>query len=200
MPFPSPLIVVSRLMRLVLVATAVNAGFAIIKPVIERSMYVSHLLTSAPVQRLRVPVDRVPERQLRDTWHAARSQGRKHEGIDIFAPRGAPVRSTTEGIVSRIGTNKLGGTVVWVLGPAGYRHYYAHLDQVANIHTGERISAGALLGFVGNTGNAKLTPPHLHYGIYTRKGAINPFPLLAGKNNSSLPKVRRGSPEDNLPG
>lgn len=174
-----------RVARLALIAMAINASVAVIEPAVERSAYLSRLVMSDPVRHLRLPVDRVAQRQLRDTWHAARSHGRKHEGIDIFAAKGTPVRSTTEGIVSRIGTNKLGGNVVWVLGPGGHRHYYAHLDQVANIRTGERIGAGALLGFVGNTGNAKLTPPHLHYGIYTGNGAINPFPLLSGKAAAS---------------
>lgn len=184
MPFISPWIFILRLMRLLLAAMAINASFALIKPVLEKSVYLSGLIASPPAQHLRIPVDRVRQRQLRDTWHAERSHGRRHEGIDIFAARGTPVRSTTEGIISRIGTNRLGGTVVWVLGPGGHRHYYAHLDQVANVRTGERISAGALLGFVGNTGNAKSTPPHLHYGIYTSRGAINPFPFLAGKSSS----------------
>lgn len=181
MSFSSPWIFALRIVRLVLVVIALNASFAVIKPVIEKTIYVSRLLAVEPARHLRIPVDRVRQRQLRDTWHAARSNGRKHEGIDIFALHGTPVRSTTEGIISRFGTNKLGGNVVWVLGPGGQRHYYAHLDHVANIRTGERISAGTLLGFVGNTGNAKTAPPHLHYGIYTYKGAINPFPLLSGK-------------------
>lgn len=167
-----------RFARIALVASAVNACFAIVKPIVENLIYRSSLLATEPVRRLHIPVDRVQQRQLRDTWHASRSNGRKHEGIDIFAARGTPVRSTTEGVISRIGTNRLGGNVVWVLGPGGHRHYYAHLDQFANVRTGERISAGTLLGFVGNTGNAKTTPPHLHYGIYTYAGAINPFPLL----------------------
>ena len=87
--------------------------------------------------------------------------------------------STTRGIVARIGENSLGGTVVWVLGPGGDRHYYAHLNSVADIKTGQRIVPGDVLGTVGTTGNARGTPPHLHYGVYRRVyGAINPFPLL----------------------
>lgn len=199
MPFTLPLIFILRVLRVAVIAMAINAAFAVVKPVLERSVYMSRLVISDPIRHLPIPVDRVSARQLRDTWHAARSHGRKHEGIDIFAARGTPVRSTTEGIVSRIGTNKLGGTVVWVLGPAGHRHYYAHLDQVASIRTGERIGAGALLGFVGNTGNAKLTPPHLHYGIYTRKGAVNPYPLLSGKIvPSPTPGAARMAPTTTL--
>jgi murein DD-endopeptidase MepM/ murein hydrolase activator NlpD len=86
-------------------------------------------------------------------------------------------------MVIRIGRNKLGGNVVWVLGPGGQRHYYAHLDRFAYVSTGQRIEPGTILGFVGNTGNASGTPPHLHYGIYGTTGALNPYPLLAGTNN-----------------
>lgn len=125
-----------------------------------------------------VPVQGVAPGRLADTWGAARSGGRRHEGIDIFAPRGTPVVSATEGIVSRIGTNNLGGQVVWVLGPGGQRHYYAHLDDYADISHGQLVQTGDVLGYVGNTGNARGTPPHLHYGIYGKGGAMNPYPLL----------------------
>ena len=66
--------------------------------------------------------------ELKDTWGAARSQGRSHEGIDILAPRGTKVYSTTEGLVADLRNNNLGGKVIWILGPAGTWHYYAHLD------------------------------------------------------------------------
>lgn len=116
-------------------------------------------------------------RKVTDTWGAARSNRRRHEGIDIFAPRGTAVLSTTEGVVTTVGTNKLGGKVVWVVGPAGQRHYYAHLDDYAQIAVGDLVSPGTVIGKVGNTGNARGTSPHLHYGIYSN-GAVNPYPLL----------------------
>lgn len=126
---------------------------------------------------LPVPVQGVAPRQLTDTWGAARGQGRKHEGIDIFAKRGTPVLSSTQGVVTRVGTNNLGGKVVWVLGPGRQMHYYAHLDDYADINPWQQVAAGDVLGYVGDTGNARGTPPHLHYGIY-QSGAINPYPLL----------------------
>lgn len=128
---------------------------------------------------LPVPVATIEARTLRDTWHASRSSGRLHEGIDIFAKKGTHVLAATEGIVLTIEETNLGGKVVWVMGPGGQRHYYAHLDRVASIERGQRVTVGSLLGFVGNTGNAANTPPHLHYGIYGNTGPINPFPLLA---------------------
>src|ERR1700682_3278120 len=78
---------------------------------------------------VRIPVMGVRARDLVDTWHAARTEGRRHEGIDIFAARGTPVVSATRGIVLVVGTNRLGGRVVEVLGPALVWHYYAHLDR-----------------------------------------------------------------------
>ena len=134
-------------------------------------------------EQLIVPVDGVKARHIADTWGAARSQGRTHQGVDIFAKRGTAVLSTTEGIVYKVGTNTLGGKVVWVLGPNSSRHYYAHLDDYAqHIQQGDWVEVGEVLGYVGNTGNAKGTPPHLHYGIYLSTGAINPYPFLSDVN------------------
>ncbi|MNT39589.1 L-Ala--D-Glu endopeptidase precursor [compost metagenome] len=64
------------------------------------------------------------------------------------------------------------------MGPGRQLHYYAHLDDYAAIRAGDIVVAGTVLGYVGTTGNARGTPPHLHYGIYTAGGALNPYPLL----------------------
>lgn len=120
----------------------------------------------------------VPGQGLADTWGAARSQGRTHEGIDIFADRGTPIQSTTQGIVSKVGNNNLGGRVVVVVGPGGAGHYYAHLEDYADIAPNDWVEAGDVIGYVGDSGNAKGTPPHLHYGIYINGSAVNPYPLM----------------------
>jgi murein DD-endopeptidase MepM/ murein hydrolase activator NlpD len=146
---------------------------------LERPLFVARLLTAGAPAHVAVPVDRVEARNLRDSWGNPRSGGRHHEGIDIFAPRGTRVLSSTEGLVSRIGTDPLGGRVVWVLGPGGQMHYYAHLDATSGIRVGDRVAVGDVLGAVGTSGNARGGPPHLHYGIYAGGGAINPYPLLA---------------------
>ena len=73
----------------------------------------------------------------------------------------------------------MGGNVVSILGPGGVGHYYAHLQQFADIQPGDWVEVGSVLGYVGDSGNAKGTPPHVHYGIYTQSGAVNPYPLLA---------------------
>ena len=129
--------------------------------------------------RVRIPVEGVAEESLVDTWGAARSEGRRHEGIDIFAPRGTRVISATPGIILVVGMNRLGGRVVEVLGPGLVWHYYAHLDRYAAIHAGQVVQAGEVLGYVGDSGNATGTPCHLHYGMYVPPHhAVDPYPFL----------------------
>ena len=167
-------------------------------PWVKNAMYVAELLAEEPPRTLPVPVQGVSMRAVRDTYGAPRRGDRTHQGVDIFAQRGTPVLSTTRGIVARIGENSLGGTVVWVLGPGGDRHYYAHLNSVADIKVGQRVDPGHMLGTVGTSGNARGTPPHLHYGVYRRaEGAINPFPLLTHRlAEDKLPARKPGAATD----
>lgn len=106
---------------------------------------------------------------------------RDHHGIDIFAPRDTPVLAAADGRVSHVGTSPLGGNIVWIWDPRrGQSHYYAHLERQAVV-TGARVRAGDVVGFVGNSGNARTTAPHLHFGIYQRgQGPIDPFPFVRG--------------------
>lgn len=161
------------------IAVLLIALCAVAYPWLEVALYAVRLAGMPAPTSLAMPIPKLKPRQLSDTWQAPRAPRRRHEGIDIFASRGTPVFSTTQGIVFGRGTNSLGGNVVWVLGPSGQRHYYAHLSHFAQIGLGEPVHAGTLLGYVGNTGNARTTPPHLHYGVYAAAGAINPYPLLA---------------------
>lgn len=140
-------------------------------------------LKSMPLPKhLPIPVDGVKNSHLVDTWGNARSHGRRHEGIDIMAPRGTKVYSATEGVVASLKSNNLGGTVIWMIGPNGAWHYYAHLNaHKRGLNEGDYIQKGALIGYVGNTGNARHTSPHLHYGLYLAgkgRGAVNPYPYL----------------------
>jgi peptidoglycan LD-endopeptidase LytH len=147
--------------------------------VLDWSIAAFRLAWEEPPQSLPSPIGTVRRIAFRDSWGASRSGGRKHEGIDIFAPRGTPILSTSRGLVVRVGQNKLGGNVVWILGPGRQMHYYAHLDRFGELEAGDFVLPGDVIGFVGNTGNARSTPPHLHYGVYVPgEGAINPFPLL----------------------
>ncbi len=161
-----------------LIALAAVGLMVTLWPALRHPIQIARLATAAAPPSLPVPVDGVRPRQIADTWGAVRSGGRTHEGVDIFAPRGTPVRSTTRGLVLRVGTLRLGGQTVAVLGPALHVHYYAHLDRYGAFRAGDLVERGDVLGYVGDTGNAKGTPFHLHYGVYTPSGAVNPRPLL----------------------
>ena len=145
------------------------------------------LLPNEPETRLLIPVAGVRVAQVANTWGAARDGGRSHEGQDIFAPRGTPVYAATPGYVYRIDTRERGGRVVWIAGAGGRRYYYAHLEDWADIEEGMVVSADTVLGFVGNSGNAITTPPHLHFGIYSGsrrtcdRQVYDPLPLLVDR-------------------
>jgi len=152
------------------------------------------LYTQAPDVKLAMPLENVAKRGIADTWQAARGDGRHHEGQDIFAPRGTPILSATNGYIYKIGENNLGGQTVSVISKGARIYYYAHLDSYArNIHVGDRVTTRTVLGYVGTTGNAQGTPPHLHFGVYTLSGAINPLPLLTDR---VAPTATRTRPND----
>jgi len=130
--------------------------------------------------QLAFPVDGRNMRAIQSVFGAARDGGaRSHDGVDIFAPRGTPVLASSAGFAFRVGITNLGGKVVWVRDPVrNARVYYAHLDS-QHVRNGDRIEIGDTLGFVGNTGNARTTPPHLHFGLYrTGEGPVDPVPFL----------------------
>lgn len=128
------------------------------------------------------PVAGRGEKAAQSFWGANRDGGRRsHQGVDIFAPRGTPVVAATPGVVTSVGENRLGGNVVWVVEPGRrWAFYYAHLDRQL-VRAGTRVAPGDTLGLVGNTGNARTTPPHLHFGVYRtgRRGAVDPWPFVA---------------------
>lgn len=141
-------------------------------------------ITSNPI--LAFPVIGKSSKSIASFFGVDREGGiRKHEGVDIFAPRGTPVIATTEGSIGRVNLNRLGGKVVWMRDPErNLSYYYAHLDSQM-VKTGQRVKVGDTLGLVGNTGNAITTPPHLHFGIYTSGyGAIDPYTFLNTKNST----------------
>ena len=120
------------------------------------------------------PVAEGENSNIQSYWGADRNGGaRRHEGIDIFAKRGTPVLAATNGRIGFTGEKGLGGKQVWLRDTKrGQSLYYAHLDSIVKISGS--VKKGDTLGFVGNTGNARTTPPHLHFGIY-KYGAINPL-------------------------
>ena len=103
-----------------------------------------------------------------------------HEVTDVFAATGTPLVAVERGVTARMGIDTLGGTKLWLAGETGSRYYYAHLSAFApGLVEGAVVEPGAVIGFVGNTGNAATTPPHLHFEIHPPGGpAINPYPLL----------------------
>ena len=150
----------------------------------------ARLQIEEPDTLLPVPVAGVRRKQIANTWKAPRPGDRRHEGQDIFAKRGTPVISATRGVVTRISDNVLGGKSVFVFGPGGRTYFYTHLDSYAEgLGTADVVTPGMVLGYVGNTGNARTTPPHLHFGIYGPGGAINPLPLLSDQ----APGLKRSS-------
>ncbi len=111
-------------------------------------------------------------------WGAPRDGGRRrHEGIDIFAPRGTPVLAPVKSRVSSVRERGLGGKQVWLRDlKRSYSLYFAHLDSQL-VSSGELLNPGDTLGLVGNSGNARYTSPHLHFGVY-HHGAFDPLPLV----------------------
>jgi murein DD-endopeptidase MepM/ murein hydrolase activator NlpD len=157
-------------------------------------IHVAQLYTMDPDKQLAMPVQDVEKKAIANTWHAPRDGGRLHEGQDIFAPRGTPIFSATEGYVAHIGDNSLGGQTVSVVGAGGRTYYYAHLESYApHLSEGDWVTTQTLLGYVGTTGNAAGTPPHLHFGVYEPGGAMNPLPLLNDrpKDKSPVPETQR---------
>jgi murein DD-endopeptidase MepM/ murein hydrolase activator NlpD len=103
-----------------------------------------------------------------------------HHGNDLFAPMGAPIVAVADGVLDRVGVNRLGGNRLWLTDDRGNAYYYAHLSAYApDVADGVRVRAGQVIGFVGNTGQAITTPPHLHFEIHPSGGdSVNPYPYL----------------------
>jgi murein DD-endopeptidase MepM/ murein hydrolase activator NlpD len=136
-----------------------------------------------------MPVAGVSPDRVGNTWHAPRSGGRRHEGQDIFAPRGTQVVAAAGGIVTRISDRVLGGKSVFIFGRGGRTYFYTHLNgYTPELRVGQSVEQGDVLGYVGNSGNARSTPPHLHFGLYGLRGAIDPLPLLTASADS-LPEL-----------
>ena len=134
----------------------------------------------APLSALRMPVVGVKPHDLDDSWGAPRDGGsRMHKGIDIFARRGTQIVAVSDGIISYIGDQPKGGHCLWLTTENGASFFYAHLDRWApGIYEGMEVHSGDLLGFVGNTGNALATPPHLHFAVNQNDEIVNPYPIL----------------------
>jgi murein DD-endopeptidase MepM/ murein hydrolase activator NlpD len=141
------------------------------------------------VASLEFPVDGLGSHAIGSSFGAPREGGRRsHHGVDIFAPRGTEVRATSRARVRRVDEWKLGGRVIWLEDPErDLRLYFAHLDT-QDVLEGTWVAPGDRIGTVGNSGNARTTPPHLHFGIYVRgEGPIDPHPFLHQPSSSPPP-------------
>jgi murein DD-endopeptidase MepM/ murein hydrolase activator NlpD len=131
------------------------------------------------------------EASIADDWGGPRQIG-PHQGNDVFAPFGTPVLAVADGTVGKVGTLPISGNRLWVYTDGGDAFFYAHMSAFSRAAvTGKRVKAGTVLGFVGNTGDAEPTPPHLHFEVHPggeEEDAINPHPiLLAWQNGSDVP-------------
>ena len=123
---------------------------------------------------------------IKDKWGASRAGGiRRHKGIDIHARKGTPVVAIADGIIVERDHTPIGGKTLWLKSDNHtWKAYYAHLDK-QYVREGQRVRKGQVIGTVGNTGNARSTPPHLHFGIAQGSGWVNPLPIV--KNSSKVP-------------
>ncbi|HEY5610581.1 MAG TPA: M23 family metallopeptidase [Thermoanaerobaculia bacterium] len=130
--------------------------------------------------QLVMPVVGVDPTGIEDNFGASRDGGRRsHRGIDIFARRGTKVVAVADGYITFVGNQPKGGRCIWLETDDRRSFFYAHLDRWANgLYEGMAVRAGDFLGYVGNTGNARRTPAHLHFVIVDDDEAVNPYPLL----------------------
>ena len=138
-----------------------------------------------------------------DDFGALRPGGRTHHGVDVFADKGTPVLTVADGVVIKAAVAELAGNYLVVRHPDRWTSWYLHLnnDQAGTddgqgtpwppeIHVGAEIEGGALIGWVGDSGNAEGTPPHLHFELHTPEGqAVNPYIYLRAAAPLSVAEV-----------
>jgi murein DD-endopeptidase MepM/ murein hydrolase activator NlpD len=140
---------------------------------------------------LLMPVQGYDVKNLRDNFDETRGGVRKHEALDIMAPRGTPVVAVDDGVVTKLFRSIAGGITIYQYDRSeSFVYYYAHLDRYADgLREGQAIKRGEVIGYVGSTGNAPANAPHLHFTIFElgpekkwwRGKAMNPFPYLAAR-------------------
>ena len=147
-----------------------------------------------PVEELRrrhlaLPLPDLDRGDLRDTFDEMRGGTRRHEALDIVAPRNTPVLAVEDGTVAKLFLSKAGGLTLYQFDPtATYAYYYAHLERYADgVKDGDRVERGQVIGYVGTSGNAPPDAPHLHFAIFKltdakrwwQGTALDPYPILS---------------------
>ncbi len=138
-------------------------------------------LDDDPVEEVPIPIlFGIGRWNLSRNFGDVRGSGRSHEGLDIMAPRGAPIVSPTEAVVIRVGDGASSGYYVYTANPGNETFAYMHLDEMSELDEGDVLDPGDLIGYVGNSGNAIGGSTHLHFEIRDEGGATDPFPRLSG--------------------
>lgn len=137
---------------------------------------------------LTLPVQGIKRDDLRDSFAEARGDARRHEAIDILAPRNTPVFAVEDGMIARLFLSEAGGITIYQFDPSErYVYYYAHLERYADgLKEGDTVRRGQVIGYVGTTGNAPRDTPHLHFAIFQMTDekrwwqgtAIDPYSVL----------------------
>jgi len=140
------------------------------------------------IRELTLPVQGIKSSQLRDTFNEMRGSSRRHEALDVLAPRNTPVLAVEDGTVARLFLSDAGGITLYQFDPAKeFVYYYAHLERYAEgLKEGSAIKRGQVVGYVGTTGNAPRDTPHLHFAIFQLTNekkwwegtAIDPYSVL----------------------
>jgi murein DD-endopeptidase MepM/ murein hydrolase activator NlpD len=139
-------------------------------------------------RQLTLPVQGIKREELRDTFNETRGSSRRHEALDVLAPRNTPVLAVEDGTIARLFLSDAGGITIYQFDPAeSYCYYYAHLERYADgLKEGSPIKRGQVIGYVGTTGNAPRNTPHLHFAIFKltdekrwwQGTAIDPYSVL----------------------
>lgn len=137
---------------------------------------------------LTLPVEGIRRGDLRDSFNEPRGGLRRHEAIDVLAPRHTPVLAVEDGVIAKLFESDAGGLTIYQFDPgAAYCYYYAHLERYADgLKEGDRVRRGQVIGYVGTTGNAPRDTPHLHFAIFRltdekkwwQGTAIDPYSVL----------------------